>query len=144
MLFLLSPAESPIAFDAPRKTLGVLWAIDSVLCFLEVTWLVVRADTLSVMWGTVLSRVPNPYSWMSFFHLVLTIAVALLLLAGVFSLLAASALLTRTRSDRNTAMMAGFFGLVTGPLGLVLGVYTLILLLPRAAAERYDRLAAAA
>jgi hypothetical protein len=143
MLLLLSPAEAPMTFDSRRKTLGVLWAIYGVLCFFEVGWLVVQADTLSVMWGALLTRVPNPYSWMTLFHFALMAAVALQVLAGIFSLMAASAQLTRSRSRRNMMLAAGFFGLVTGPLGLVLGVYTLILLLPRTVDESY-RLAAAA
>jgi hypothetical protein len=144
MQVLLSPSEAPMTFDTPRKTLGVLWATYGVLCFVEVAWLVVRADALAVMWGTLLSRVPDPYFWMSVFRLALVLAVALLVLAGVFSLLAGSGLLTHSRSRRNMAVVAGFLGLVTGPLGLVLGVYTLILLLPRVGGERNDRLAAAA
>jgi hypothetical protein len=35
-------------------------------------------------------------------------------------------------------------GLISGPLGLALGVYTIVLLLPRAADEQYGRLAVAA
>lgn len=123
-----------------------MWAIYGVLCFIEVAWLVVQADTLSVMFATLLSRVPNPYVWISMFHLGLVLAVALLVLAGVFSLLAGSALLTHSqwRSRRSMTLAAGFLGLVTGPLGLILGVYTLILVLSHTADERYDRLAAAA
>ncbi|MFY9690002.1 MAG: hypothetical protein WA369_10095 [Candidatus Acidiferrales bacterium] len=145
MLLLLSPTETP-TFDTPRKLLGVLWAIYGVLCFVEVAWLVVQADTLSVMWGALLSRVPNPYAWMSMFHFALVVGVALLVLAGIFSLMAGSALLThsRWRSRRSMALVAGFLGLVTGPLGLLLGVYTLILLLSHDADERYSQLAAAA
>lgn len=133
-----------MTFDSRRKTLGVLWVLYGVVCFLEVAWLVVQANALAVMWGAVLTRVPNPYSWMTLFHFALVIAVALLVLAGIFSLMAGSALLTRSRSRRNMTLTAGFFGLVTGPLGLVLGVYTLILLLPGAVDARYDRLAHAA
>jgi hypothetical protein len=145
MLLLLSPTETP-TLDTPRKTLGALWAIYGVLCFIEVAWIVVQADTLSVMWGALLNRVPNPYAWMSMFHFALVVGVALLVLAGIFSLMAGSALLahSRWRSRRSMTLAAGFFGLVTGPIGLVLGVYTLILLLSRAADEGYGRLAAAA
>ena len=145
MLLLLSPTDAP-TLDTPRKSLGALWALYGVLCFIEVAWLVVQADTLSVMWGALLGRVPNPYPWMSMFHLGLVLAVALLVLAGIFSLMAGSAMLThsRWRSRRSMSMVAGFLGLVTGPLGLILGVYTLILILSRPADERYERLAAAA
>lgn len=133
-----------MSFDAPRKSLGFLWVLYGVLCFVEIAWIVSRADTLSLMWGALLNRVPNPFAWMSFFHFALVAGVALLVLAGVFALLAGSGLLTRSPSRRGMAIVAGFLGLITGPLGLVLGVYTLVLLLPRVVDERYDRLAAAA
>jgi len=133
-----------MSFNTPRKTLGVLWVMYGVLCFIEVAWIVVQADTLSVMWGALLGRVPNPYAWMRLFHLALVSGVALLVLAGLFALLAGSGLLTRSQSRRSMALVAGFLGLVTGPLGLALGVYTLVLLLPRVVDERYQRLAAAA
>ena len=131
-------------FDMRRRTLGVLWVVYGILCFIEVAWIAVQAGALTVMWGALLNRVPNPYSWMTLFHVALVITVIVLVLAGIFSLMAGSALLANSRSRRNMALLAGFFGLVTGPLGLALGVYTLVLLLPRVADERYDRLAAAA
>ncbi|HTX15875.1 MAG TPA: hypothetical protein VMD77_11315 [Candidatus Baltobacteraceae bacterium] len=131
-------------FESRRKTMGALWVLYGVLCFIEVAWLVVQSDQLTLMWGALLNRVANPFAWMTFFHFALVIAVAVVVLAGVFALLAGSALLTQSRSRRNMAVVAGFFGLVTGPLGLILGVYTLISLLPRVADDRYDRLAAAA
>lgn len=131
-------------FDMRRKMLGVLWVLYGILCFIEVAWIAVEAGALTVMWGALLDRVPNPYSWMTLFHAALLITVIVLVLAGVFALIAGGALLARARSSRNMALAAGFFGLVTGPLGLALGVYTLILLLARVADERYDRLAAAA
>jgi hypothetical protein len=144
MLVLLSPGETPRwAFGTRRKILAILWALYGVLCFIEVAWLVVQAEPLRVMWGALLNRVPDPYPWMTLFQVALVAAVALLVLAGVFSLMGGSALLARTPSGRNMALVAGFLGLVTGPIGLVLGVYTLVLLLPRAADESY-RLAEAA
>jgi hypothetical protein len=126
------------------RTLGILWAVYGVICFIEVAWIAINSGALTVMWGALLNRVPNPYSMMTLFHMALILGVALLVLAGVFSLMAAGALLTRSRSQRNTALVAGFLGLVTGPLGLVLGVYTIVVLLPRAAEESYGRLATAA
>ncbi|MGA8871357.1 MAG: hypothetical protein WB460_09465 [Candidatus Acidiferrales bacterium] len=131
-------------FDMRRKMLGVLWVLYGVICFIEVAWIAVEAGALTVMWGALLDRVPNPYSWMTLFHAALLITVIVLVLAGIFALIAGGALLAHSRSRRSMTLAAGFFGLVTGPLGLALGVYTLILLLARVADERYDLLAAAA
>ncbi len=131
-------------FDTRRKMLGVLWVLYGILCFIEVAWIAVEAGALTVMWGALLDRVPDPYSWMTLFHTALLITAIVLVLAGIFALIAGGALLAGSRSSRKMALLAGFFGLVTGPLGLALGVYTLIPLLARVADERYDRLAAAA
>jgi hypothetical protein len=127
-----------------EKRLGALWAIYGIWSIVKVAWVVINATVLSLMWGTTLNRVPNPYPWMSAFHLFLLLAAAVFTLGAVFSLLAASALFTRSRSARNLALAASFFGLISGPLGLALGVYTMILLLPRTGEERYGHLAAAA
>lgn len=131
-------------FNLHRKTLAALWGLYGVICFVEVAWVAVHVQSFTVMWGAILSRVPNPYPWMRLFQAALVVGVALLVLAALFSLLAASALLARSRSRRNMTLVAGFLGLVTGPLGLALGVYTLVLALPRAADQTYDTLATAA
>jgi len=130
--------------DSRQKSLGLLWAVYGILCVVKVAWIAINAEVLTLMWGALLNRVPNPYPWMSLFHFALLLAVAVLVLAAVFSLLAATALITRSRSARNLALVAGFMGLISGPLGLALGVYTIVLLLPRAADEQYGRLAVAA
>jgi hypothetical protein len=91
----------------------------------------VNEPVLTVMWGALLNRVPNPFVWMSFFHFWLLGVIALLVVTGVFSFLAAVALLGGSRSGRNLGLIAGFLGLVTGPLGVLLGAYTLLVLFPR-------------
>lgn len=118
-------------FDAAQKTLGVLWIVYGVICFVKVIWIVVNEAVLTLMWGALLNRVPNPFVWMSFFHFWLLGVIALLIVAGVFSFLAAVALLAGSRSGRNLGLIAGFLGLITGPLGVLLGAYTLLVLFPR-------------
>lgn len=120
-------------FNTTHKKLGVLWLVYGVICFVKVAWMVVNEPALTVMWGTLLSRVPNPYPWMSSFHFGLLVAIAVLVLAGVFSFLAAVSLLAGSRSGRNLGLVAGFLGLITGPLGVLLGAYTLLALFPRGA-----------
>jgi hypothetical protein len=130
--------------DSRRNTLGVLWAVYGIICVIKVAWIAINAPILTLMWGAIINRVPNPFAWMSFFHFMLVVALAELVLAAVFSLLAAATLMARSGPARLLALVAAFLSLVTGPLGLALGVYTIVLLLPRAAGERYGRLAAAA
>jgi hypothetical protein len=86
---------------------------------------------LTVMWGAVITRVANPFALMSLFHFFLVFAIVLNIVAGIVSLLAAIALLGRSGSARKLALVASFFGLTNGPLGIALGAYTLVICFPR-------------
>lgn len=112
-------------------TFGVLWAVYAILRFVGAAFILVYSATLTVMWGAIITRVPNPDALMSLFHLFLFFAVVLNIIAGIVSLLAAMALLGRTGSARTLALVASFFGLTNGPLGIALGAYTLVIFMPR-------------
>jgi hypothetical protein len=112
-------------------TLGVLWAVYAILRFAGAAFIVVYEGMLTVMWGAIITRVANPFALMSLFHFFLIFAVVLNVIAGIFSLLAALALLGRTGSARTLALVASFFGLINGPLGIALGAYTLVIFVPR-------------
>jgi hypothetical protein len=111
-------------------TLGVLWAVYAILRFAGAAFIVVYEGMLTVMWGAIITRVANPFALMSLFHFFLIFAVVLNIIAGIFSLLAAIALLGRTGSARTLALVASFFGLTNGPLGIALGAYTLVIFVP--------------
>ncbi len=113
------------------RTLGVLWLFYAILRFAGAAFIVVYSGTLTVMWGALLTRVPNALALMSFFHLFLIFAVVLSIIAGILSLLAAIALLGRAGSSRTLALVASFFALINGPLGIALGAFTLVIFLPR-------------
>jgi fucose permease len=115
-----------------------------VICLAEAVWVGVNDGALTTMWGTVVSRVPNPFAWMSAFHLFLVGVVVLAVGAGILSLLAGMALMRRTASSRPLALAASFLGILNGPLGIALGVYTLVLLVSRASWRVHDRLPNAA
>ena len=112
-------------------TLGVLWLLYAILRFAGAAFIVVYEGMLTVMWGAIITRVANPFALMSLFHFFLIFAVVLNIVAGIFSLLAAIALLGRTGSARTLALVASFFGLTNGPLGIALGAYTLVVFVPR-------------
>jgi hypothetical protein len=112
-------------------TLGVLWAVYAILRFSCAAFIVVYEGMLTVMWGAIITRVANPFALMSLFHFFLIFAVVLNIVAGIFALLAAVALLGRAGSARTLALVASFFGLTNGPLGIALGAYTLVLFVPR-------------
>jgi hypothetical protein len=112
-------------------TLGVLWAVYAILRFAGAAFIVVYEGMLTVMWGAIITRVANPFALMSLFHFFLVFAIVLNIVAGIVSLFAAIALLGRSGSARKLALVASFFGLTNGPLGIALGAYTLVICFPR-------------
>ena len=116
------------------RTFGVLWLLYAILRFAGAAFILVYSTTLTVMWGAIITRVPNPFALMSFFHVFLTFALALNIVAGILALLAAIALLGGTGSSRTLALVASFFALINGPLGIALGTYTLVVFVPRGSA----------
>ena len=72
--------------------------------------------------------------------LVPVIAVATVVSASLAAF-AGWSLLTRQSWGRVVAIVAAFFALLKFPFGTVLGIYTLVVLLRRGAAEEYEALA---
>ncbi|MGD0544004.1 MAG: hypothetical protein ABSB65_06305 [Candidatus Acidiferrales bacterium] len=120
-----------IEADGTYRTLGVLWLLYAILRFAGTIFILVYTNTLTLMWGALITRVPNPFALMSFFHVFLVFAMVLNIIAGIFALLAALALLGRAGSSRTMALVASFFALIDGPLGIALGAYTLVVFVPR-------------
>jgi hypothetical protein len=117
--------------DGTYRTLGVLWFFYAILRFAGAVFILIYTSTLTLMWGALITRVPNPFALMSFFHLFLVFATVLNIVAGIVALLAALSLLGRAGSSRTTALIASFFALIDGPLGIALGAYTLVAFVPR-------------
>jgi hypothetical protein len=117
------------------RTFGILWLLYAILRFAGAAFILVYSTTLTLMWGAIITRVPNPFALMSFFHVFLTFALVLNIVAGIFALLAAIALLGGTGSSRTLALVASFFALINGPLGIALGAYTLVVFVPRGSAN---------
>lgn len=130
--------------EKPRGRLGALWMIYGVICLAEAVWIAVNDAALTTMWGTVVSRLADPFAWMNSFRLFLVGVIALAVAAGILSLLAGMTLMRRTSSSRPLVLTASFLAVLNGPLGIALGVYTLILLAPRASWRIHDRLPNAA
>src|SRR5258707_11182590 len=86
--------------------------------------------TLTVMWGALLTRVPNPLTLMDLFHLFLIFAIILTIVAGIVFLLAGLALMSGGPSTRKVGLLAAFLALVSGPLRIALRAYTLVVLVP--------------
>jgi hypothetical protein len=111
-------------------TLGVLWGIYGVVMIAAAAWMIAYDRTLTVMWGAIISRVANPFAWMDAFHLFLGATVVMALISGLFSLLAAFALMSGAGSARRMGLIAAAFGMLGTPPGVTLGVFTVAILFP--------------
>jgi hypothetical protein len=112
------------------RTLGILWILYGLERFAVALGIFLCIPTLTVMWGALLTRVPNPLRLMDLFHVFLIFAIILAIVAGIVSLLAGLALILRGPSTRKVGLLAAFLALVSGPLGIALGAYTLVVLVP--------------
>jgi hypothetical protein len=122
--------------------LGILWLIYGVLCLAQAAWIVVYTSTLTLMWGAIINRVADPFFWMDAFHVWLIGAVIVLVLAGIFSFVAGAALMNG--SGRAFTLIASILAIVTGPLGVALGTYTMVVTVPRTALDSRANYASAA
>jgi hypothetical protein len=134
----------PLGPSSPGRKLGALWAFYGLICLTQSAWIMLNDATLSLMWGSVVSQVANPFAWMSAFRFFLVGVIALLIVAGAVAIFAGVSLAQGHASSRKLALIASFLGIITGPLGIALGVYTLVLLLPSASWQLYERYRSAA
>jgi hypothetical protein len=112
------------------RNLGILWILYGVLRFVGALGVFLYSGTLTVMWGALLTRVPNPFTLMDLFHVFLIFLIILGIVAGIVSVIAGLALMSGGQSARRLGLLAAFFGLTNGPLGIALGAYTLVVLVP--------------
>jgi hypothetical protein len=112
------------------RTLGGCWIAYGVIRLVLATLLVLYSGTATVMFGALLSRVPDPFTLMSVFHFMYIVMIVLSVVCGILGLMAGLALLGGQRSGRRLALIAGFLSLSNIPLGTALGIYTLVVLLP--------------
>jgi hypothetical protein len=117
------------------KLLGVCWIIYGLARILLAFWLLAFEVTAKLMFGALLSRVPNPYAMMDHFHIVYYAIVLISIVIGALGIVAGLALLAGWSVGRPLALCAAFLSLPEMPLGIMLGVYTIVRLLPRSSAN---------
>jgi hypothetical protein len=120
---------------AVPRNLGMLWLLYGILRVVAAACLVVYSATATLMAGALMTRVPNPFEMMSLFHFFYWVLIAYCIVCAILSFFAAGALLSGQGSARGLAVLAAFVCLPELPLGVVLGVYTLLILGPRPAAQ---------
>ena len=125
-------ANHPVARNQNWQfpALGSFWAVYGVLRLLMALCLLIYATTATLMFGALLSRVADPFILMGIFHLLYGAFVVLSVICGIVGLVAGLALLGGHRSGRKLALIAGVLSLCDIPLGITLGLYTLVALLP--------------
>jgi hypothetical protein len=121
------------------KVLGAFWIVYGVLRLAMTVWLIGFHITATLMFGALLTRVPDPYSLMTLFHLIYTGIIFWSGACGVLGILAGITLLAGQSAARILGIVAALLSLPELPFGIMLGVYTLVVLLP---AEDYVRPAA--
>lgn len=91
-------------------------------------WMAAFTGTATVMFGALLTRVPEPFSLMADFHLLYLAVLIWGGLSGVVGLLAGIALLAGRRAGTALVRLAAYLSVGDVPLGTTLGIYTLTIL----------------
>lgn len=133
----MSNPHSPETVMSSGKTLGFCWIVYGLARILLAFWLLAFEATATVMFGALLSRVANPYTLMDTFHVVYVAIIFWSVVCGVLGLLAGLALLAGRSAARSLSLWAAFLSLPEMPLGLILGVYTIVRFLPAVRAEAF-------
>jgi hypothetical protein len=87
------------------------------------------------MFGALLARVHDPFAMMTDFHFIYAFIEALSVVCGVLGIFAGWTLLAGQGFGRILALIAAFLSLSAIPLGMTVGIYTLVVLLPWHAAH---------
>jgi uncharacterized metal-binding protein len=125
----------PLAIETNPGTrwgmLGYLWVAYGIVRFTAAALLIVYSATATLMFGALLSRVPDAFTLMTVFHILYVCAIALAIVAGFFSVVAGWSLISGTRQARMLATIAALLSVSDIPFGTTLGAYTLAVLAPR-------------
>jgi hypothetical protein len=113
------------------RTLGICWIVYGIIRLVMALWLFVFNGTATVMFGALLNRVPDPFTMMSEFHIIYVAIIVLSVLCGLLGIIGGLAMMAGARSGRSVIILAALLSLSELPLGITLGVYTLVVTLPR-------------
>jgi hypothetical protein len=117
--------------EGRSSVLGMCWIVFGIFRVIVAVWMLSFAGTATVMFGTLLNRVPNPYSLMSAFHIIYSGWMVLSAASGIFGILAGITLLSGSGVSRMLALVAAFLSVAFLPVGTTLGVYTMVVFLRR-------------
>jgi hypothetical protein len=121
------------------RMLGGCWIIYGVIRMIMVLCLLIYGRTATLMFGALLSRVPDPFALMNMFHFLYFVMTVLSVVCSLIGIVAGLALLGGHRSGRKVALVAAVLSISDIPLGTTLVIYTLIELLPIKTTALYSR-----
>jgi hypothetical protein len=114
------------------KTLGLIWILYGVLRLAVTAWLILFTTTATLMFGSLLTRVPDPYSMMTEFHIFYSVAIVWSGISAVLGVVAGLAMVASQSAPRILVVAAALLALPELPFGVMLGVYTMTHIAPRA------------
>jgi hypothetical protein len=112
------------------KSLGSCWIVYGILRVGCGVAQILFAPTATVMFGALLGRVPDPYLLMGLFHVMYVMLIVVSFACGILGIFGGIAMVGSARGGRGLLIAASLLALSELPLGIALGVYTLILLVP--------------
>src|SRR5271169_5114573 len=121
------------------RALGSIWTAYGVIRLIMVLCLLIYGRTATLMFGALLSRVPDPFALMGLFHFLYIVMIVLSAVCGLVGFVAGLAVLGGQRSGRKLALIAAVLSVSDIPLGITLGICTLVALLPIKTAPFYVR-----
>ena len=124
--------------NAHFGTLGILWTVYGVIRLILAACLMIYANTATLMFGALLNRVADPFTLMGVFQFLYAATIVLSVVCGLTAIFAGLALLGGRSVGRMLALFASVLSLCDIPLGITLGTYTLVELLPIQAPPLYD------
>lgn len=113
------------------KTLGLVWIIYGVFRLAVTVWLIAFTTTATLMFGALLTRVPDPFALMTAFHVVYSVAIVWSGISAVLGIVAGLALMATPRASGILITAAALLALPELPFGMMLGVYTMTHVAPR-------------
>jgi hypothetical protein len=107
------------------KTLGLAWIVYGVFRLAVTVWLISFTTTATLMFGALLTRVPDPFTIMTVFHIVYSAVIVWSGISAVLGIVAGLTLVASQRGSRILVIAAALLALPELPFGIMLGVYTM-------------------
>jgi hypothetical protein len=127
----LSSAHARTLTVGKTKTLGLAWIVYGVYRLGVTVWLIAFTTTATLMFGSLLTRVPDPYSLMTGFHILYSVVIVWSGISAALGILAGLATLVGQNAARILVIAAALLALPELPFGVIIGVYTMAHVAPR-------------